>query len=105
VAGLDTVLGGVRSGLEGEFHTDIFVTGFISNIIIAFFLAYLGDKIGVNLSLAVALVLETGDVEFEADGDAAARFLGAGGGHGQRDRKSRHKKYSRKRVRTDRRYH
>ena len=57
LAGLDTVLGGVRSGLEGKFHTDVFVTGFVSNIVIAFFLAFLGDRIGVNLSLAVALVL------------------------------------------------
>jgi small basic protein len=57
LAGLDTVLGGVRSGLEGKFHTDVFVTGFISNIVIAFFLAWLGDAIRVNLYLAVALVL------------------------------------------------
>ncbi len=57
LAGLDTVLGGIRSGLEGKFHTDVFTTGFISNILIAFFLAWLGDKMGINLSLAVALVL------------------------------------------------
>jgi len=58
LAGLDTVLGGVRSGLEGKFHTDVFVTGFISNIAIAFFLAWLGDRVlGLNLYLAVALVL------------------------------------------------
>lgn len=58
LAGLDTVLGGVRSGLEGKFHTDVFVTGFVSNIAIAFFLAWLGDRVlGVNLYLAVALVL------------------------------------------------
>src|SRR4029079_7528597 len=49
--------------------------------------------------------IEAGNVEFEANGDAAARFLGAGGGHGKRERKSRHKKYSRKRVRSDRRNH
>jgi small basic protein len=57
LAGLDTVLGGIRSGLEAKFHTDVFTTGFISNILIAFFLAWLGDKMGINLSLAVALVL------------------------------------------------
>ena len=58
LGGLDTVLGGVRSGLEGKFHTDVFVTGFVSNIAIAFFLAWLGDRVlGVNLYLAVALVL------------------------------------------------
>jgi len=57
LAGLDTLFGGIRSGLEGKFHTDIFATGFISNILIAFFLAWSGDRIGINLYLAVALVL------------------------------------------------
>lgn len=57
LAGLDSVCGGVRSGLEGKFHSDVFITGFISNIIIAFFLAWLGDQIVINLFLAVALVL------------------------------------------------
>src|SRR5271166_4975437 len=57
LAGLDTICGGVRSGLEGKFHPDIFITGFFSNIIIAFGLAWLGDKIFVDLFLAVALVL------------------------------------------------
>ena len=57
LAGLDTVCGGVRSGLEGKFHSDIFITGFFSNIIIAFLLAWLGEKIFVDLFLAVALVL------------------------------------------------
>lgn len=59
LAGFDTVCGGVRSLLEGKYATDIFVTGFISNILIAFFLAWLGDSIGINLFLAVALVLGT----------------------------------------------
>jgi small basic protein len=57
LAGFDTVCGGVRSGMEGKFHTDVFITGFISNVVIAFFLAWLGDQIGVDLFLAVALVL------------------------------------------------
>lgn len=57
LAGLDTILGGIRSGIEGKFHTDVFVTGFFSNVLIAFFLAWLGDQIYLNLFLAVALVL------------------------------------------------
>jgi small basic protein len=57
LAGLDTVLGGIRSGLEGKFYNDVFVTGFISNVVIAFFLSWLGDRIGVNLFLAAAIVL------------------------------------------------
>lgn len=57
IAGLDSVTGGSRSALEGKFQTDVFVTGFIANILIAFFLAWLGDKIGVNLFLVAAIVL------------------------------------------------
>lgn len=57
VAGMDSVLGGWRAGLEGKFRTGIFVTGFFSNILIAFFLAWLGDQIGINLFLAAALIL------------------------------------------------
>ena len=57
LAGLDTVLGGIRSGLEGKFQNDVFITGFFGNVIIAFFLAWLGDHIYQNLFLAVALVL------------------------------------------------
>jgi small basic protein len=57
LAGLDTVCGGIRGGLEGKFRTDVFVTGFVSNILIAYFLAWLGDQIYINLFLAVALVL------------------------------------------------
>jgi small basic protein len=57
MAGLDSVCGGIRSGLEGKFRNDVFVTGFFSNVIIAFFLAYLGDRLVINLYLGVALVL------------------------------------------------
>jgi len=57
LAGLDTVCGGIRSGLEEKFRNDVFITGFFSNIAIAFFLAWLGDKIYINLFLVVALVL------------------------------------------------
>ena len=57
LAGLDSVCGGIRAGLEGKFHNDVFTTGFVSNTLIAFFLAWLGDKIGINLVLAAVVVL------------------------------------------------
>jgi small basic protein len=56
LAGLDSVLGGIRSGLEGKFETNLFVTGFLSNILIAFFMAWLGDQIYINLFLATTFV-------------------------------------------------
>jgi small basic protein len=57
LAGLDTVFGGVRGGLEGKFNSVVFLTGFFSNTLIAFFLCWLGDRIYVNLLFAVVLVL------------------------------------------------
>jgi small basic protein len=57
LAGLDSICGGIRSGLEAKFHNDVFISGFIFNIVIAFFLAWLGDQIFIDLFLAVALVL------------------------------------------------
>lgn len=57
LAGLDTICGGIRSGLEGKYTNEVFISGFVSNIFISFFLAFLGDRIGIDLFLAVALVL------------------------------------------------
>jgi small basic protein len=59
LAGLDSVLGGIRSGMEGKFRNDVFVTGFVSNILIAFFLAWLGDRIFINLFLVIGLIFGT----------------------------------------------
>lgn len=57
LAGLDTVLGGIRSAYDNNFQNDVFVTGFVANTVIAFLIAWLGDQIGINLYLVVALVM------------------------------------------------
>ena len=57
LAGLDSVCGGIRSGLEGKFQNDVFISGFVCNILIAFGIAWMGDQIYIDLFLAVALVL------------------------------------------------
>lgn len=56
LAGFDTILGGIRGGLEGRFDNSIFVSGFLANIVIALFLVFLGDKIYQPLYLVVAFV-------------------------------------------------
>lgn len=56
LAGLDTICGGIRSSLEQKFHTDVFVSGFLFNILIAFGLAWLGNQIGIDLFLVCALI-------------------------------------------------
>jgi small basic protein len=59
LAGLDTVLGGIRAGIEGRFQDDIFVSGFVLNTLLAAGLAFLGDMIGVDLFLAAVVALGT----------------------------------------------
>jgi small basic protein len=59
LAGLDSVFGGIRAGMEGKFRNDVFLTGFFSNIAIASFLAWFGDRIYIDLFLAVAIVFGT----------------------------------------------
>lgn len=57
VAGVDSIFGGIRAGIEGKFHADIFLSGFVMNTILAGLLAYLGDRIGVDIFVAAVFVL------------------------------------------------
>ncbi|WP_074350145.1 small basic family protein [Proteiniborus sp. DW1] len=52
LACLDSVFGGLRAALEQKFNTEIFVSGFFGNSILAAFLAYIGDRLGVPLYYA-----------------------------------------------------
>ena len=55
VAALDSVLGAVRAELDGVYDNRIFVSGFITNAIVAVLLTFLGDRLGLDLYL-VALI-------------------------------------------------
>ena len=57
LAGLDSICGGIKAGIEGKFHDDIFISGFLVNTFLAALLAYLGDQIGVDLLLAAVVAL------------------------------------------------
>ncbi len=52
LACLDSVFGGLRAVLEKKFNTEIFISGFFGNAILAAFLAYVGDRLGVPLYYA-----------------------------------------------------
>lgn len=52
LACLDSVFGGLRATLEKTFNTEIFISGFFGNAILAAFLAYIGDRLGVPLYYA-----------------------------------------------------
>jgi len=49
LAALDSIFGALKSNIKGEFKTDIFLSGFIGNTIIAMLLAYIGDRFGIPL--------------------------------------------------------
>ncbi len=52
LASLDSVFGALASTLRKEFRIKIFLTGFFSNAILAAALAYIGDKLGIQIHLA-----------------------------------------------------
>ncbi|WP_026895197.1 small basic family protein [Clostridiisalibacter paucivorans] len=52
LACMDSVFGGLRATLEKKFNTGIFISGFFGNAVLAAFLAYVGDKLGVPLYYA-----------------------------------------------------
>lgn len=52
LAALDSSFGGIRAGLEGRFVPLTFVSGLISNAVLAAGLTYFGDKLGVSLYYA-----------------------------------------------------
>jgi len=52
LAAFDSLLGGLRAALEKHFEDSIFITGLLSNALLAGLLAFVGDRIGINLYLA-----------------------------------------------------
>jgi small basic protein len=60
IAALDAVFGGVRALLEGIFNDKVFVVSFISNILVAALVVFIGDQIGVGAQLSTAVVVVLG---------------------------------------------
>jgi small basic protein len=60
VAALDAVFGGVRAVMDGVFDDKVFVISFISNVLIAAFIVFLGDQLGVGAQLSTAVIVVLG---------------------------------------------
>jgi small basic protein len=69
VAALDAVFGGIRARLDGVFDAKVFVVSFVSNVVVAALIVFLGDKLGVGGQLSTAVVVVLGIRIF---GNAAA---------------------------------
>jgi small basic protein len=60
VAALDAVFGGLRAVLDGIFNDKVFVVSFMSNVLIAALIVFLGDKLGVGGQLSTGVVVVLG---------------------------------------------
>jgi len=52
LAALDSVLGAVRAELQGEYDNRVFLSGLVTNALLAAGLTFLGDRLGVQLETA-----------------------------------------------------
>ncbi len=60
VAALDAIFGAVRARLEHTFSERVFLISFLTNVVLAVFLVYLGDQLGVGSELSTAVVVVLG---------------------------------------------
>jgi len=56
VAALDAVFGALRAYLDGIFDDKVFVVSFLSNVVIAAGIVYLGDRLGVGGQLSTGVI-------------------------------------------------
>ena len=57
VAALDAVFGGIRANLEKVFDDQVFIISFLSNIVLAALIVFLGDQLGVGSQLSTGVVV------------------------------------------------
>ncbi|MCA5894713.1 small basic family protein [Isoptericola sp. NEAU-Y5] len=60
VAALDALFGGLRAKLDGLFDDRVFLVSFLSNVVVAAFIVFLGDQLGVGSQLSTAVVVVLG---------------------------------------------
>ena len=60
VAALDAVFGGVRARLDGIFDAKVFVISFVSNVVVAALIVFLGDQLGVGAQLSTGVIVVLG---------------------------------------------
>ncbi len=60
VAALDAVFGALRAFLDGIFDDKVFVVSFVSNVLIAGMIVYLGDQLGVGGQLSTGVIVVLG---------------------------------------------
>ena len=51
LAGLDSVLGAIRAELDAHYDNRVFISGFVTNALVAVALTFVGDQLGIDLYL------------------------------------------------------
>lgn len=60
VAAMDAVFGALRAFLDGIYSDKVFAVSFVSNVLIAAIIVYLGDKLGVGAQLSTGVIVVLG---------------------------------------------
>ena len=60
VAALDALFGGLRAMLDRTFDDRVFLVSFLSNVVVAALIVFLGDQLGVGSQLSTAVVVVLG---------------------------------------------
>lgn len=60
VAALDALFGGLRALLDGLFDDKVFLVSFLSNVVVAGVIVFLGDQLGVGTQLSTGVVVVLG---------------------------------------------
>ncbi|KNX37127.1 small basic family protein [Luteipulveratus halotolerans] len=60
IAALDAIFGAVRAVLDGIFDDKVFVVSFLSNVVVAALIVFLGDQLGVGSQLSTGVVVVLG---------------------------------------------
>ena len=74
VAALDALIGAARSYFERNFNDRVFVISFLSNVITAALLVFLGDQLGVGSQLTTAVIVVLG-IRIFSNVSAIRRFI------------------------------
>jgi small basic protein len=57
IAALDAVVGASRALLDGVFRDRVFVISFLSNVLVAAFIVWIGDLLGVGSQMSTGVVV------------------------------------------------
>ena len=77
VAALDALIGALRATLEGVFDDRVFVVSFVSNVLLATLIVYVGNLLGVGTQLTTAVIVVLGIRIFTNAASIRRLLLGA----------------------------